>query len=147
MWAYEAEELLAMMKITQNSDIIHPQSYDLVVIGAGPAGTCGANTAATFGHRVALLHRWRRKPRSAALGLTLARCRARRCAKRRWRYPAGTRANFLAWTFAGIAPVLRNASGRTSLGPIRTHELSERRRSRRNSSWISYGADGIPASR
>jgi glycine/D-amino acid oxidase-like deaminating enzyme len=57
MWAYEAEELLAMMKTTQNSDTIHPQSYDLVVIGAGPAGTCGANTAAIFGHRVALVEK------------------------------------------------------------------------------------------
>jgi NAD(P) transhydrogenase len=45
------------MKTTQNSDPIHPQSYDLVVIGAGPAGTCGANTAAIFGQRVALVEK------------------------------------------------------------------------------------------
>src|ERR1700686_4138704 len=45
------------MKTTQNSDTFHPQSYDLVVIGAGPAGTCGANTAAIFGHRVALVEK------------------------------------------------------------------------------------------
>ena len=55
--SYEAEELLAMIKIPQNSDIIDPQSYDLVVIGAGPAGTTGANTAAIFGHRVALVEK------------------------------------------------------------------------------------------
>src|SRR3984893_14713110 len=30
------------------------QSYDLVVIGGGPAGVCGANTAGIFGKRVAL---------------------------------------------------------------------------------------------
>src|ERR1700738_4360380 len=46
-----------MMKTSQNSDPIHPQSYDLVVIGAGPAGTCGANTAAIFGQRVALVEK------------------------------------------------------------------------------------------
>jgi NAD(P) transhydrogenase len=45
------------MKTTQKSDTFHPQSYDLVVIGAGPAGTCGANTAAIFGHRVALVEK------------------------------------------------------------------------------------------
>jgi NAD(P) transhydrogenase len=45
------------MKITQNSDVVHPLPYDLVVIGAGPAGTCGSNTAATFGHRVALVEK------------------------------------------------------------------------------------------
>jgi pyruvate/2-oxoglutarate dehydrogenase complex dihydrolipoamide dehydrogenase (E3) component len=46
------------MKITQqrccSSSIL---SYDLVVVGAGPAGTCGANIAATFGHRVALVEK------------------------------------------------------------------------------------------
>src|SRR5215203_2314168 len=31
--------------------------FDLVVIGGGPAGSCGANTAAVFGHRVALVER------------------------------------------------------------------------------------------
>jgi len=31
------------------------QSYDLVVIGGGPAGISGANTAAIFGKRVALV--------------------------------------------------------------------------------------------
>ena len=51
------EELFAMIKMTLNSDPIHPQSYDLVVIGAGPAGTCGANTAAIFGQRVALVEK------------------------------------------------------------------------------------------
>ena len=51
------QELFAMIKMTQNSDPIHPQSYDLVVIGAGPAGTCGANTAAIFGQRVALVEK------------------------------------------------------------------------------------------
>jgi len=34
-----------------------PQSFDLVVIGGGPAGTCGANTASLFGHRVALVEK------------------------------------------------------------------------------------------
>ncbi len=33
------------------------QSYDLVVIGGGPAGICGANTAAIFGKRVALIEK------------------------------------------------------------------------------------------
>lgn len=31
--------------------------YDLIVIGAGPAGTCGANAAGIFGHRVALVEK------------------------------------------------------------------------------------------
>jgi NAD(P) transhydrogenase len=31
--------------------------FDLVVIGGGPAGSCGANTAAVFGHRVALVEK------------------------------------------------------------------------------------------
>lgn len=31
--------------------------YDLIVIGAGPAGTCGASTAAVFGQRVALVEK------------------------------------------------------------------------------------------
>src|SRR5687767_4311192 len=31
--------------------------FDLVVIGGGPAGSCGANTAALFGHRVALVEK------------------------------------------------------------------------------------------
>jgi NAD(P) transhydrogenase len=35
------------------------QSYDLVVIGGGPAGICGANTAAIFGKRVALAEKLR----------------------------------------------------------------------------------------
>ena len=35
------------------------QSYDLVVIGGGPAGICGANTAAIFGRRVALVEKLR----------------------------------------------------------------------------------------
>src|SRR6266487_5137345 len=30
-------------------------SFDLIVIGGGPAGICGANTAAIFGKRVALV--------------------------------------------------------------------------------------------
>ncbi len=34
-------------------------SYDLVVIGGGPAGICGANTAAIFGRRVALVEKRR----------------------------------------------------------------------------------------
>ena len=34
-------------------------SYDLVVIGGGPAGICGANTAAIFGRRVALVEKLR----------------------------------------------------------------------------------------
>ena len=35
------------------------QSYDLVVIGGGPAGVCGANTAGIFGKRVALVEKLR----------------------------------------------------------------------------------------
>jgi NAD(P) transhydrogenase len=35
------------------------QSYDLVVIGGGPAGICGANTAGIFGKRVALVEKLR----------------------------------------------------------------------------------------
>jgi NAD(P) transhydrogenase len=35
------------------------QSYDLVVIGSGPAGICGANTALIFGKRVALVEKLR----------------------------------------------------------------------------------------
>ena len=30
------------------------QQFDLIVIGGGPVGICGANTAALFGQRVAL---------------------------------------------------------------------------------------------
>src|ERR1700680_1578065 len=97
MWAYEAEELLAMMKITQNSDIIHPQPYDLVVIGSDLLAPAAPILPRPLG---TAWHWWRRKPRSAALGLTLARCRARRCAKRRLRSPVGTRANFSAWTLS-----------------------------------------------
>jgi NAD(P) transhydrogenase len=33
------------------------QAYHLVVIGGGPAGMCGANTAAIFGKRVALIEK------------------------------------------------------------------------------------------
>jgi NAD(P) transhydrogenase len=33
------------------------QAYDLVVIGGGPAGICGANTAGIFGKRVALVEK------------------------------------------------------------------------------------------
>ncbi len=32
-------------------------SFDLLVLGGGPAGTCGANTAAILGHRVALVEK------------------------------------------------------------------------------------------
>src|SRR5207245_11811706 len=32
-------------------------NFDLVVIGGGPAGICGANTAAIFGKRVALVEK------------------------------------------------------------------------------------------
>ena len=46
-----------IMKTIQNGDPVHSRSYDLVVIGAGPAGTCGANTAAIFGQRVALVEK------------------------------------------------------------------------------------------
>jgi pyruvate/2-oxoglutarate dehydrogenase complex dihydrolipoamide dehydrogenase (E3) component len=35
------------------------QAFDLVVIGAGPAGICGANTAGIFGKRVALVEKLR----------------------------------------------------------------------------------------
>ncbi|HYJ05166.1 MAG TPA: Si-specific NAD(P)(+) transhydrogenase [Chthoniobacterales bacterium] len=35
------------------------QHYDLVVIGGGPAGICGANTAGIFGKRVALVEKLR----------------------------------------------------------------------------------------
>jgi NAD(P) transhydrogenase len=35
------------------------QDYDLVVIGGGPVGICGANTAGIFGKRVALVERLR----------------------------------------------------------------------------------------
>ena len=35
------------------------QSFDLIVIGGGPAGICGANTAGIFGQRVALVEKLR----------------------------------------------------------------------------------------
>src|SRR5438105_6980703 len=35
------------------------QAFDLVVIGGGPAGICGANTAGIFGRRVALVEKLR----------------------------------------------------------------------------------------
>src|SRR5467141_2354704 len=35
------------------------QAFDLVVIGGGPAGICGANTAGIFGKRVALVEKLR----------------------------------------------------------------------------------------
>jgi NAD(P) transhydrogenase len=35
------------------------QSYDLLVIGGGPAGICGANTAGVYGKRVALVEKLR----------------------------------------------------------------------------------------
>jgi len=41
-------------------------AYDLVVIGGGPAGTSGANTAALFGHRVALVEK---EPKIGGAGL------------------------------------------------------------------------------
>ena len=34
-----------------------PATFDLIVIGGGPAGSCGANTAALFGHRVAIIEK------------------------------------------------------------------------------------------
>jgi 2-polyprenyl-6-methoxyphenol hydroxylase-like FAD-dependent oxidoreductase len=55
------------------------KDFDVVVIGGGPAGICGANTAGIFGKRVALvekLHevaaRFRNQPRAdfAAVILT-----------------------------------------------------------------------------
>jgi pyruvate/2-oxoglutarate dehydrogenase complex dihydrolipoamide dehydrogenase (E3) component len=33
------------------------RAFDLVVLGGGPAGTCGAGTAAVFGRRVALVEK------------------------------------------------------------------------------------------
>lgn len=36
---------------------MNPQHFDLIVIGGGPAGVCGANTAAIFGKRVALIEK------------------------------------------------------------------------------------------
>src|SRR3954453_2422148 len=38
---------------------MQPESYDLVVIGGGPAGISGANTASIFGKRVALVEKLR----------------------------------------------------------------------------------------
>src|SRR5436853_2712428 len=38
---------------------MQPESYDIVVIGGGPAGICGANTAGIFGKRVALVEKLR----------------------------------------------------------------------------------------
>src|SRR5436853_7439236 len=38
---------------------MQPESYDLVVIGGGPAGISGANTAGIFGRRVALVEKLR----------------------------------------------------------------------------------------
>ena len=35
------------------------QQFDLIVIGGGPAGICGANTAGVFGKRVALVEKLR----------------------------------------------------------------------------------------
>jgi len=40
-----------------NSSSPDPRAYDLVVLGGGPAGTCGAGTAAVFGRRVALVEK------------------------------------------------------------------------------------------
>jgi NAD(P) transhydrogenase len=36
---------------------MNPEPFNLVVIGGGPAGICGANTAAMFGHRVAMIEK------------------------------------------------------------------------------------------
>lgn len=36
-----------------------PQTYDVLVIGAGPAGEKGAKTAAMFGRRVAIIEKSR----------------------------------------------------------------------------------------
>jgi len=44
-------------------------SFDLVVIGAGPAGEKGANQAAYFGHRVAVVER-RSRPGGAAIAVS-----------------------------------------------------------------------------
>src|SRR4030095_11597843 len=38
---------------------MEPEFFDLIVIGAGPAGEKGANTAAVFGKRVAIIERAR----------------------------------------------------------------------------------------
>src|SRR3954451_23305816 len=35
------------------------QQFDVIVIGGGPAGICGANTAGLFGKRVALVEKLR----------------------------------------------------------------------------------------
>ena len=35
------------------------EDFDVVVIGGGPSGICGANTAAIFGKRVALVEKLR----------------------------------------------------------------------------------------
>jgi NAD(P) transhydrogenase len=36
---------------------MNPESYDLIVIGGGPAGTCGASAAGLFGQRVVLIEK------------------------------------------------------------------------------------------
>ncbi len=60
------------------------EDFDVVVIGGGPADICGANTAAIFGKRVALVEKLRE---SEGPESTQERSRARPCAKLRWRFP------------------------------------------------------------
>jgi pyruvate/2-oxoglutarate dehydrogenase complex dihydrolipoamide dehydrogenase (E3) component len=58
---------------------MNPRSFDLVVIGGGPAGSSGAVAATLFGKGVALVEMETRVP--AVRGLTPAPFRAKRCGK------------------------------------------------------------------
>ena len=53
---FEADRRKALGRFVTSMAV---QAFDLVVIGAGPAGICGANTAGIFGKRVALVEKLR----------------------------------------------------------------------------------------
>jgi heterodisulfide reductase subunit A-like polyferredoxin len=57
------------------------KTYDLVVMGGGPAGVTAATEASSFGKSVALVDSHQE---IGGAGSTRERCRAKRCAKRRW---------------------------------------------------------------
>ena len=58
------------------------KTYDLVVIGGGPAGITAATAASSFGKSVALADS--HQEIGGRGGSTRERCRAKLCAKRHW---------------------------------------------------------------
>jgi pyruvate/2-oxoglutarate dehydrogenase complex dihydrolipoamide dehydrogenase (E3) component len=78
------------------------QSYDLVVIGGGPVGICGANAAAIFGKRIALVEKL---PEVGRAGINTGTIPSKTLRETASRFPDGGRASSSASTFhSGAEP-------------------------------------------